>query len=27
VPRFKWWEGPFYGVGLKLYDALRVVRT
>jgi len=22
VPRFKWWEGPFYGVGLKLYDAL-----
>jgi glycerol-3-phosphate dehydrogenase len=22
VPRYKWWEGPFYGVGLKLYDAL-----
>jgi glycerol-3-phosphate dehydrogenase len=22
VPSFKWWEGPFYGVGLKLYDAL-----
>jgi glycerol-3-phosphate dehydrogenase len=22
VPRFRWWEGPFYGVGLKLYDAL-----
>ena len=22
VPRYKWWEGPFYGVGLKLYDML-----
>ena len=22
VPRYKWWEGPFYGIGLKLYDAL-----
>jgi glycerol-3-phosphate dehydrogenase len=22
VPRFRWWEGPFYGIGLKLYDAL-----
>jgi glycerol-3-phosphate dehydrogenase len=22
VPRYKWWEGPFYGLGLKLYDAL-----
>ncbi|MDH3520086.1 MAG: glycerol-3-phosphate dehydrogenase/oxidase [Myxococcales bacterium] len=22
VPRFHWWEGPFYGVGLKLYDTL-----
>jgi len=22
VPRYKWWEGPFYGVGLKMYDAL-----
>ncbi|MFO0893537.1 MAG: glycerol-3-phosphate dehydrogenase/oxidase [Phycisphaerales bacterium] len=22
VPRYSWWEGPFYGVGLKLYDAL-----
>lgn len=22
VPRYTWWEGPFYGVGLKLYDAL-----
>jgi len=22
VPRYRWWEGPFYGIGLKLYDAL-----
>lgn len=22
VPRYRWWEGPFFGVGLKLYDAL-----
>ncbi len=22
VPRFSWWEGPFYGAGLKLYDLL-----
>src|SRR5690348_9267141 len=22
VPRYDWWEGPFYGVGLKLYDVL-----
>jgi glycerol-3-phosphate dehydrogenase len=22
VPSFRWWEGPFYGAGLKLYDAL-----
>jgi glycerol-3-phosphate dehydrogenase len=22
VPRYRWWEGPFYGAGLKLYDAL-----
>lgn len=22
VPRYKWWEGPFYGVGLRLYDVL-----
>ena len=20
VPRYKWWEGPFYGAGLKAYD-------
>jgi glycerol-3-phosphate dehydrogenase len=22
VPRYKWWEGPFYGIGFKLYDVL-----
>jgi len=22
VPTYGWWEGPFYGIGLKLYDAL-----
>jgi glycerol-3-phosphate dehydrogenase len=22
VPTYDWWEGPFYGVGLKLYDML-----
>lgn len=22
VPLYGWWEGPFYGVGLKLYDVL-----
>ncbi|HEX9945250.1 MAG TPA: glycerol-3-phosphate dehydrogenase/oxidase [Thermoanaerobaculia bacterium] len=22
VPRYDWWEGPFYGMGLKLYDLL-----
>ena len=22
VPSYRWWEGPFYGTGLKLYDAL-----
>src|SRR5215475_4954649 len=22
VPRYKWWQGPFYGLGLKLYDTL-----
>lgn len=20
VPHYKWWEGPFYGIGLKIYD-------
>jgi glycerol-3-phosphate dehydrogenase len=22
VPRYDWWEGPYYGLGLKLYDLL-----
>lgn len=22
VPNYEWWEGPFYGFGLKVYDAL-----
>lgn len=22
IPRYKWWEGPFFGIGLKVYDAL-----
>ena len=22
VPIYDWWEGPFYGIGLRLYDAL-----
>lgn len=22
VPSYDWWEGPFYGVGLKIYDRL-----
>lgn len=22
VPNYDWWEGPFYGVGMKLYDML-----
>lgn len=22
VPNYEWWEGPFYGVGLKFYDLL-----
>ena len=22
VPNYDWWEGPFYGIGLKLYDLL-----
>src|SRR5215467_5235929 len=22
VPRYDWWEAPFYGVGLKIYDLL-----
>ncbi len=27
VPRYHWWEGPFYGAGLKLYDALAGKRS
>lgn len=22
VPNYKWWEGPFYGIGMKMYDLL-----
>lgn len=22
VPNYNWWEGPYYGIGLKLYDIL-----
>lgn len=22
IPGYKWWEGPFYGIGMKLYDQL-----
>lgn len=22
VPAYSWWEGPFYGIGLKIYDQL-----
>lgn len=22
VPNYKWWEAPFYGIGMKVYDAL-----
>jgi len=22
LPTYRWWEAPFYGIGLKLYDAL-----
>jgi glycerol-3-phosphate dehydrogenase len=22
VPVYKWWEGPFYGIGMKIYDRL-----
>lgn len=27
VPRYSWWEAPFYGAGLKLYDALAGKRS
>lgn len=22
IPNYQWWEGPFYGIGLKIYDQL-----
>src|SRR5579871_6325564 len=22
VPNYKWWEGPYYGIGLKIYDLM-----
>ena len=22
IPSYKWWEGPFYGIGMKVYDRL-----
>ncbi len=22
IPSYQWWEGPFFGIGLKVYDAL-----
>ena len=22
VPNYKWWEGPYYGIGMKVYDLL-----
>ncbi|QQL45882.1 glycerol-3-phosphate dehydrogenase/oxidase [Sulfuriroseicoccus oceanibius] len=22
IPNYKWWEGPFYGVGMKVYDGM-----
>ena len=22
VPNYRWWEGPFYGIGMKMYDLL-----
>jgi glycerol-3-phosphate dehydrogenase len=22
IPSYKWWEGPFYGIGMKVYDSL-----
>ncbi len=22
IPNYRWWEGPFYGVGMKVYDQL-----
>jgi glycerol-3-phosphate dehydrogenase len=22
IPNYRWWEGPFYGIGMKVYDGL-----
>ena len=22
IPNYSWWEGPFYGIGMKVYDQL-----
>lgn len=22
IPSYKWWEGPFYGIGMRVYDSL-----
>ncbi len=22
IPNYKWWEGPFYGIGMKVYDQM-----
>src|SRR4249919_2817735 len=22
IPNYRWWEGPFYGIGMKVYDQL-----
>jgi glycerol-3-phosphate dehydrogenase len=22
IPNYKWWEGPFYGIGMKVYDRM-----
>src|SRR5690606_11640301 len=22
IPNYHWWEGPFYGIGMKVYDGL-----
>ena len=27
VPNYEWWEAPFYGIGLKVYDAARRAST
>ena len=27
VPNYDWWEAPFYGIGLKLYNLLEIGRA